>query len=155
MQVSFDRSKGGSVLDRVREVFGRTKDLTPMIEPVRAVLEEANRVRALAGVDYTGEPYAPLRPSTIEDRRSKGFSIKPPLVRQGIYSRVIQGCRIDVLPEVGRLRVFKGWPGVPWMEYHIMGTARMPRRDPMGWGNEIDAVRDMLPNHVFNRTFIR
>lgn len=145
----------GSVLDRVREVFGRTKDLTPMIEPVRAVLEEANRVRALAGVDFTGRSYAPLAQSTIKDRTGKGLPASPPLVRHGIYSRVIQGCRIDVTPEVGRLRVFKSWPGVPWMEYHVEGTARMPRRDPMGWGNEVYAVRDMLPDHVFNRMLIR
>lgn len=135
--------------ERLRNITRRVEDLAPLAGPVRKILREANRDRALRGVDFTGARYEPLAKSTLADRRRKGFPPGPPLARHGLQSRVIQGCEIAAIPGKGRLSISKSWPGVPWMEYHILGTPRMPRRDPLGFSTgELAQVRALLHKHI-------
>jgi hypothetical protein len=138
----------GAILGRLAEVLGRVRDLSPLAGPVGRGLWEANRDRALRGVDPGGNPLAPLARSTLEDRRRRGLPPGPPLVRQGLDSDLIRGCTIEATASDGRVEFRKSWPGVPYMTYHINGTPRMPRRDPLGWGAEIADARAALARYL-------
>jgi hypothetical protein len=139
------------LIGRLDEVLGRVRDLGPLAGPVGRSLWEANRDRALLGVDPGGNPLAPLSRSTLEDRRRRGFPPGPPLVRRGLDSGLIRGCAIEATPGEGRVEFRKSWPGVPSMSYHVRGTPRMPRRDPLGWGSEVADARAALMRYVLDR----
>jgi hypothetical protein len=144
-------ARQGSIMNWLRQALDRSRNLQPLVEPARKILWNANRDRALRGVDYQGRPYAPLKESTLKDRARKGYPPGPPLVRQGENARVIQGCVVNVNVRDGQLRFMKSWVD-PWMEAHINGTATMPRRDPAGWGEEeLLELRAMMPRHVLGR----
>jgi hypothetical protein len=142
------KNSGASLLDRIIGIRRKATDLAPLEPQVRQILWDANKARGLLGLDYTGKKYADLKPSTLKDRARAGYPPGPPLNRQGMQARVIQGCEIRVTIEPARLRILKSWPTVPWMEYHILGTPRMARRDPLGWGDELVKVRALLPAHM-------
>lgn len=122
------------ILGRLAEVLGRLGDLSPIAPAAERLVWAANRDRLLQGLDPRGDALAPLRPSTLADRRRKGCPPGPPLLRHGEASRAIAGCRVDAFPGPGRLEVAKSWPTVPFMQFHISGTPTMPRRDPSGFG---------------------
>lgn len=142
----------GRLLDRLGQLAGRSRDLRPLVPRVRQTILDANKERALRGVDWEGKPYARLAPATLADRRRKGYPPGPPLVRQGLAARVIAACEVSVIPRGDNSLTFtKGWPEVPWMEFHITGTPRMPRRDPLGFGqDELARVRALLPRWVIS-----
>src|SRR4051794_32590126 len=94
-------TKRGSVLDRLKQVLAKSQDLTPLVAPIRTIMLNANRERALAGMGPDGQRYAPLRPSTLADRARKGYPPGPPLVRQGLNARVIAGVHIEVTIRAG------------------------------------------------------
>lgn len=120
-------------LARLAEVLGRLGDLSPIAGPAERLAWAANRDRLLQGLDPRGDAFAPLRPSTLADRRRRGCPPGPPLLRHGEASRAIAGCAVDAFPGPGRLAVSKSWPGFPAMRYHISGTPTMPARDPSGF----------------------
>jgi hypothetical protein len=47
-------------LDRLKRNERRAADISPIAPKVRTMLWQANRDRALKGVDFTGKPYARL-----------------------------------------------------------------------------------------------
>lgn len=138
----------GIIRERLADIARRCGDLSPLAEPVRQVLIEDNRERALAGVDADGNPFAPLAPSTVKQRQRMGLS-GPPQAAHGPQSRVITGYVVDVQAGPGRLSFLGSWPALDWIRYHITGTSRMPQRNPMGFRRAaLDRIRGMLRNHV-------
>ncbi len=146
-------TRRGSVIDRLKQIFARSNDLTPLMEPARRILWEANRDRAEKGLDWQGRPYEPLAPATLADRARHYYPPGPPLNRRGSSARIITGCVISPLIARGKVTFTKSWPGVDWMEFHIRGNEHLPVRDPMGWGSELEAVRKMIPSHLLGNRF--
>jgi hypothetical protein len=140
----------GAILERLNALVDRTRDLRPLAEPVGRLLWEANRDRALRGVDCDGNPFAPLARSTLDDRRRRGYPPGPPLSRRGPDAAPIRGCVIEATAGEGRLEFRKSWPDVPFMTYHIQGTPRMPRRSPLGWGDELGRARALLARQLLD-----
>jgi hypothetical protein len=140
-------ARGRAQAERLADLARKCGDLTPLREPVRQVLIQGNRARAVAGTDVEGIPYedyAPLAPSTLRRRRGDG----PPLAPRYANSRIVTAYEVDVQVGTGRLSFIGGWPALPWMEYHHTGTARMPRRDPYGFTvKTLEEVRTLLREH--------
>lgn len=135
----------GAIAERLSEIARRCGDLSPLREPVRRLLWEGNRERALAGVDAQGRRYDVLAASTLEHRDGSG----PPLAPRGPQSRIVTGYVVDVRAGVGRLSITGSWPELPWVEYHHTGGKRLPRRDPFGWREkDLEACRMLLGEHV-------
>jgi hypothetical protein len=133
---------------QLSELARRCGNLSPLAAPVRQVLVDGNRERALAGTDAQGRAFAPVKASTRKTRGGPG----PPLAPRGASSRIVTGYVVAVLAGVGRLTFTGSWPGLPWVEYHRTGTKRMPRRDPFGFRRrDLNRVADMLRKHVFRR----
>lgn len=131
--------------NRISELARRCGDLSPIAGDVRAILTEGNKRRALAGIDFMGRPYAPLAPSTWASRKGSG----PPLAPRSAQSRVVTDYTVQVTADPGRLTFAASWPDVPFMEYHIHGTRRMPRRDPLGFADtELYQVRHLMAGYV-------
>jgi hypothetical protein len=144
-------SRGRAQTERLADLARKCGDLTPLREPVRQVLIQGNRVRAVAGTDVEGIPYedyAPLAPSTLRRRRGDG----PPLAPRYANSRIVTAYEVDVTAGTGRMSFTGSWPSLPWMEYHHTGTARMPRRDPYGFtAKTLEEVRTLLREHYQNK----
>lgn len=135
----------GQISERIADIARRCGDLSPLKEPVRQVLWEGNKQRALAGTDAQGTPFAPVAASTRKTRGGDGA----PLAPHGASSRVVTDYTVNVQAGPGRLTFTGSWPSCPWMEYHHTGTKRMPRRDPYGFrAQDLDRVRQMLREHV-------
>lgn len=140
------------VAERLSDIARRCGDLSPLRDPIRRILVEGNRSRALAGVDAQGQPFAPLAPSTLRRRKGGG----PPLAPLYSASRVVSQYVVDVQAGPGRLSFTGAWPRQRWMEYHHTGTRRMPRRDPYGFRRQdLDAIRPMLNDYVLKRGWWR
>ena len=138
--------------DRLSDIARRCGDLSPLREPVRKILVEGNKARALAGVDAQGRPFAPLAASTLARRRGSG----PPLAPRGTQSRVVTQYVVNVQAGVGRLSFTGAWPSVHFMEFHATGTRYMPKRDPYGFRQvDLDRIRPMLADYVLKRGFWR
>ena len=138
----------GKLLERLSDIARRAGDLTPLREPIRRILWEGNRDRALAGTDAEGRAFAPLAASTLKHRDGSG----PPQAPHGAGSRVVTDYVVDVQAGPGRLSFTGSWPGLAWMIYHIRGTRRMPRRDPLGFTRStLDRARTLLREHVMKK----
>jgi hypothetical protein len=138
----------GKITERLQDIARRCGDLSPLREPIRKILIEGNRQRALAGVDAQGRPFAPLAASTLRYRSGKG----PPLAPRFAGSREITGYVLDVQAGVGRLSFAASWPGQPWMEYHATGTRYMPKRSPYGFRQvDLDKIRPMMSDYILKR----
>lgn len=136
MRIDVNQINPGGLLGRVREIVMRAGNLGPLAEPSRNFALEANRERSIRGVDYKGNPYAPLAKSTIRDRQSKGWPESPPMNRQGNDARVITHCVVTADVVGDEISIKKHWDGIPWLAYHIAGVkGRLPVRDPAGWGH--------------------
>lgn len=137
-----------NAMRRIADMARNAGDLTPLREPVRKVLWEANKARALAGVDADGNRYKALAASTIERRQGNG----PPLAPRGPQSRIVTGFVVSVSAGPGRLTFTGSWPELDWIEYHVNGTKRMPRRNPLGFRlDELEGIRRMLAEHIAGR----
>ena len=135
----------GVIAERIADLARRCGDLSPIAPEVRAILVEGNKRRALAGVDFMGRPYAPLAPSTWRTRKGSG----PPLAPRSAQSRVVTEYTVQVTAGPQRLTFVAGWPNVHFMEYHIHGTSRMPRRDPLGFADhELYRIRQLMAAYV-------
>lgn len=135
----------GRISERIADIARRCGDLSPLQEPVRQVLTEDNTHRALAGIDVQGRPFAPLARSTLLHRRGSG----PPLAPRSASSRIVTDYTVQVTTGMGRLTFAASWPGIPWMECHHTGTARMPKRDAYGFRQvALDKIRDMMSGYV-------
>jgi hypothetical protein len=141
--------RGRSALtERLSDIARRCGDLSPIKEPVRKILVEGNKARALAGVNAQGQAFAPLAASTLRYRRGTG----PPLAPRGTQSRVVTQYVVNVTAGVGRLSFTGAWPSVHFMEFHATGTRYMPRRDPYGFRQvDLDKIRPMLSDYVLQR----
>jgi hypothetical protein len=140
------------VAERLGDIARRCGDLSPLREPVRRILIEGNRARALAGVDAQGRRFAPLAASTLSRRRGTG----PPLAPRYAASRVVTAYVVNVIAGPGKLSFTGAWPSVHFMEYHHTGTRYMPRRDPYGFRQQdIDRIRPMLGDYILKRGFWR
>ena len=60
--------------DRFKAIIGRTKDLTPLIQPMRQIVIQYNKDRAMSGVDFQGHNYEHLAPATKKQRKALGYS---------------------------------------------------------------------------------
>jgi hypothetical protein len=141
----------GTILDRLKSILNRSQDLAPLAGAVKKIALDANRDRAMKGLGFDGQPYVRLAKSTLADRKRLGYPPGPPLNRQGPNARVITGCRVYTTVTPGRLQLFKNWPMVPWMQYHIdpVPGGRLPQRNPAGFSSEeLDRIRSMLPKYV-------
>lgn len=135
----------GMLLDRLKLITDRARDLTPIVTPVVTILQAANRDRAMRGVDWQGHPYVHLAKRTLDDRARIGAPPGPPLNRRGLAAEVIVGCRIDVTASNWTIRFRKSFEA-PWMTVHINGRGRVPQRNPLGFGDsEIQLVQDLIP----------
>lgn len=138
----------GKISERLADIARRGGDLSPLGEPVRRVLWEGNRERALAGENAQGVRFAPLAASTLKHRKGTG----PPGAPRGASSRVVTGYVVSVIAAVGRLSFTGSWPGLDWIKYHATGTKRMPQRDPFGFRQrDLDKVRQMLREYVMRK----
>lgn len=137
-----------AIFDRVRAVNQRVANLGVLAEPVRKLLWEANKERALRGVDPAGDAYAPLAPFTLRERAALGYPAGPPLVRVGEDAHVIQGCVITAQVEPDQIRFTKSWPNVDWMSEHIHGRPDMPVRNPLPLGTEQGTAGVMLRDWI-------
>ena len=108
-------------------------DLRPLAETIRQIIIDGNREGLLAGLDANGNPFAELRPSTIEGRvRSEG-GFGPPTVPRFSSSRLINDFKVDIEMTVdGGFVINGGWPGVPQVELFRTGTRNMAARNPVG-----------------------
>lgn len=138
----------GKIAERLADIARRGGDLSPLAEPIRRVLWEGNKERALAGEDAQGNRFAPLSPATIARRKGNG----PPLAPRGASSRIVTGYVVSVLAGIGRLSFTGSWPELDWVQYHADGTKRMPRRDPFGFRQrDLDRVREMVREYVMRK----
>jgi hypothetical protein len=141
-------ARGRAQTERLADLARKCGDLTLLREPVRQVLIQGNRARAVAGTDAQGRTFAPLAATTLKRRRGPG----PPLAPRGAQSRAVTAYEVDVTAGTGRLSFIGGWPSLTWMEYHHTGTARMPRRDPYGFtAKTLEEVRTLLREHYQNK----
>jgi hypothetical protein len=145
-----------AITERLSDIARRCGDLSPLREPVRRILIEGNKVRALAGVDAQGRPFAPLAASTLRGSRIHGGPVLrrqgPPLAPHYAGSREVTGYTLDIQAGVGRLSFAASWPGQPWMIYHHTGTPRMPRRDPYGFRQQdLDLIRPMMSQYILKK----
>ena len=127
-----------SLLDRNEEILRRAQRLEPIGEQIRETLERGKSEQLLAGRDATGDPFAPLAPSTLKRRVGTG----PPLAPRGAASAIVVGYVVTIATDDGRLTAAASWPGLDWVRYHRTGTRRMPKRDPSGFRAE-DLARCM------------
>lgn len=133
------------IRERIADLAKRSGDLTPLREPVRKILWEGNRSRALRGVDWQGQPFAPLAASTLARRDGDG----PPLAPHRAASRIVTGYVVNVIAGSGKLSFTGAWPGVDFVEYFVTGTKWMPKRDPLGFDDaSLGRVHDLLKNYV-------
>ena len=85
----------------------------------------------MAGKDGMGRPMAKLAPSTLRSRKGSG----PPLAPHGQNSRVFTRFRAEWIQEGPDWVLKRYWEGMddeqgrPFMQYHMTGTPRMPKRD--------------------------
>lgn len=115
--------------DRYQSLLDRTNRPDPAAESIRSIFVEGKREQLLAGLDARGDAFAPLRPSTLANRRRKPGG---PLVPGGASADLIVRYRVTVDPSPGRLEVSAGWP-YPFVRYLRDGTRKMARRDPTGF----------------------
>jgi hypothetical protein len=135
----------GLIQERIADIARRCGDLSPLAVPVRKVLVDGNRERALAGTDANGVRFAPLKPSTLERRKGSG----PPQAPRGASSRIVTGYVVSVLASVARLLITGSWPTLAWLGYHRTGTKHMARRDPYGFRpKDLETIRGMLRGYV-------
>lgn len=135
----------GKITEHLADIARRGGDLSPLGEPVRRVLWEGNRERALAGEDAQGRRYDSLSPATLKRRKGSG----PPLAPRGAASRIVTGYVVSVIAAMSRLTFTGSWPGLDWVQYHADGTKRMPRRDPFGFRQrDLDKVRTMVREYI-------
>jgi len=139
----------GKISDRLSDIARNAGDLTPLREPVRNALKDGNRADRLAGLDWEGRPFKDLAPSTLERRRKQGLN-GPPLAAHGPTARIITKFFVDVRAGVGRLTFTGSWP-MDWVRFHVTGSRRLPRRDPMGFrAPTLDRARALLLEHIAN-----
>jgi hypothetical protein len=146
----------GKITERLSDIARRCGDLSPLQEPVRRILIEGNKVRALAGVNAQGVPFAPLAASTLRGSRIHGGPVLrrqgPPLAPHYAGSRVVTGYVVNVIAGPGKLSFAASWPSAPWMIYHHTGTRYMPRRDPYGFRKQdLDAIRPLMNQYILKR----
>lgn len=138
-----------NITKRIADLARNAADLSPLRDPVRTILVQGNRERALAGTDAQGRRFAPLASSTLKRRKGSG----PPLAPRREASRVVTGYSVNVQAGPGRLTFAASWPGQPWMEYHARGGGRLPRRDSYGFRQqELEKVKDLLRQHIMKGT---
>lgn len=135
----------GKISNRLADIARNAGDLSPIAEPLRQILWEGNRERALRGEDAQGQAFAPLSPATLKNRKGDGPALAP---RRGA-SRIVTGFVVHVIAGVGRLSFTGSWPGLDWVRYHADGGRRLPRRDPFGFTNAtLEKARALLRQHV-------
>lgn len=136
------------IAERLSDIARRCGDLSPLREPIRKVLVEGNKARALAGVDPQGRAYARLAASTLSRRAGTG----PPLAPRYAASRVVTQYVVNVQAGPGRLSFTGSWPNVHFMEYHERGGRYLPQRRVFGFRRQdIDAIRPMLSDYILKR----
>jgi hypothetical protein len=102
-------------------------------DDIGEIVRTGNREGLLAGTDRYGRAMTPLAESTLRRRRGSG----PPLVPRGSASRPIRNFVLHWVAAASGWVMVAGWTGMarggkPWMQYHITGGRRLPRRDPAG-----------------------
>lgn len=103
------------------------KDLSPLSGSMQAALDRGNREGL--GTDAQGQPLAPLKDSTLKKRKGSG----PPLAPEGASSSIVTGAVFSTSSSSdGQLSVEVSWPSLPWLQYAVSGTSRMPARDVVG-----------------------
>jgi len=137
--------ESGDLVAHNRAILARARDIRPIEPMVRHVLTTGKRDQLLAGVDSLGRKFAPLKRSTLKRRKGNG----PPLIPGRTSSRMISRYRIVFEGRGDRVAVLAGWDGLPWLQYHRTGTARMAKRDP-GFFRERDreAVGRLMQDYV-------
>lgn len=123
-----ERGRGADLEHNLINLSYRLFDLKPLADRAQVVMERQNADGALMGVDQHGETYEALAKSTWKRRPGSG----PPLAPRGAASRIVALFRVRQEASFDAITVIGSWPNVPWIKYHVTGTARMPIRDPAG-----------------------
>lgn len=118
-----------SLSEKYRGIRDRISRPDPVAESIRSILTEGKREQLLAGVDASGNAFAPLRPATLANPRRKPGG---PLIPGGSSADLIVHYQVTVTPSQGRLEVSAGWP-FPFVRYLKTGTRKMVARDPGGF----------------------
>ena len=94
-----------------------------------------------------GDPWPPLKPSTVEDRRRKGFPPGPPLLRTGRLRNLVSNPVLDYRQNQIHIEVQDDIAA-----YHQNGTNRMPARPPVALSEEqIDNLEQSLAEGIGKR----
>lgn len=135
----------GAVLQRLNMLIDRVNDLTPVVQPIKQVMIDRNRERAVAGVDAHDRALIHLAPSTLKHRHGTG----PPLAPMTEDSHIVLDYQVDATITPTRLSFRGGWPTFHIMDYHCEGGPNLPIRNPLGFRNaELDRIRGILRNHL-------
>jgi hypothetical protein len=132
------------LLAEVEADYRRLADLRPLAERIGEIMKRDVYVSRLLGIDpNTGQDLAPLNrgepltPAMIARRGGDG----PPLAPRRNESRVFELFEVDVDTTPSRAIVTGGWPGIPWLAFHLPGpehSGRLPVRDIVGVREESD-----------------
>jgi hypothetical protein len=130
--------------------------MTLFRDDLRKTVVEDHYHMLLEGKDRYGQPRAPLAASTLANKkRGPGPSLIPNYYR----SRFIRNFEAEWLPGSGgrmvlaaRYRNVLSKQGKPFVQYHMTGTKRMPRRDtggitPKGWAR-VKQLFALLPEYL-------
>jgi|SRR6185312_3648163 len=122
-------------LAKIRGLADAARDPSPILDHLQRIAWQDNRDGLLAGTDRDGRKFAPLAASTLRRRKGTG----PPLVPMREQSRLIANYRVgSIAMGAGTAKIIGYWEdvlskkGVPFIQFHITGTSRMPKRNPDG-----------------------
>ena len=129
-------------LDKMLRVAkGEGPEIIKFRRDIKQIVIADNADKLLKGVDKNGNPLAPLAPSTLKNpRRGSG----PPLIPRGARSRFITNFEVtweiqgSSMALKGRYVNILSKSGRSFVQYHLNGTSRLPKRDvagitPKGW----------------------
>lgn len=135
-----------TLLERNQGILSRIRNLKVLEPKLRDIFIRGKREHLLQGMSAEGLRFAPLKPSTLRQRRGGG----PPLSPQFGSSEIIVAYRVDITFAENSVTVTGGWP-MDWVHYHVTGTSHMARRDPGGFREQDkrEALR-VTREYIFN-----
>lgn len=81
------------VLANIKEMRARARDARPATRRVKDILITANRKQFETQGSYSGDPWAPLAPSTLERKTREGIDLRPLHGKTGALETSLTGGR--------------------------------------------------------------
>jgi hypothetical protein len=162
MAIFVERPDSPALLRRCAEIEARlrpgSKEIVKFREDLRLVVTEDHYHMLLENRDRYGQTRAPLAARTLADpKRGPGPSLIPNYYRSRFLSHfeALWTTEGALMILIARYRDILSKKGKPFVQYHMTGTWKMPRRDtggitPKGWA-QVKKLFAILPTYILRK----